>query len=85
MRASSLFKPLPYLYTGHADTKLEMVNALLYIEPLIDPDNGDMRHRGETRQIAAMGSFTSLGVDVVRSEIDIRFTSLPYTTAVLAR
>jgi endo-1,4-beta-xylanase len=33
----------------------------------------------KTRQIAAMESFTSLGVDVVRSEIDIRFTSLPYT------
>ena len=35
----------------------------------------------KTRQIAAMESFTALGVDVVRSEIDVRFMALPYAAA----
>lgn len=35
-------------------------------------------------QMAAMAEFTALGLDVVQTEIDVRFTSLPYNSTGLA-
>lgn len=38
----------------------------------------------QAQQIEAMETFTSLGVDVARTEVDVRFTTLPYNATGLA-